>query len=103
VEHLRQSIQLEPDWPEASNELAWLLATSPDPAISDPREALSLSQRAVDLSGGKHPGVLDTHAAAQAAAGQYLPAVATAEAAARLADSLHADTLAKALRGRIAT
>lgn len=103
VAHLREAVRLESDWPDPYNELAWLLATSPDPKVFDPREALSLSQRAVELSGGMNPGVLDTRAAAQAAAGQYVPAVATAEAAARLADSLGVDPLAKTIRGRIAT
>lgn len=101
-DHLKQAVQYEPEWGEASNGLAWLLATSPDPAVFDPGEALRLSRLAVELSGGKHPGALDTHAAAKAAAGQFAAAVETARGAASLADSLHADTLAKAIRKRIA-
>ncbi len=102
IDQLRQAVRYQPDWAEAYNELAWVLATNPDSAIFDPGEALQLAQRAVELSDRKDPGILDTYAAAQAAAGQFAPAVETARDAARLAASLQADSLVLAIHRRIA-
>src|SRR5206468_2705273 len=75
--HLREAIRLSPDWPQPLNALAWLLATSPDPAVRDGERALRLAARAVELTASRNPQVLDTQAAAQAASGRFAAAVAT--------------------------
>jgi hypothetical protein len=103
AEHLRLAIRRGPASGELLNELAWLLATSPDPAVRDGREAERLAERAVQASGGRDPRVLDTQAAAQAAAGRTGVAVATARRALELAERAGADTLAVAIRGRLAS
>jgi tetratricopeptide (TPR) repeat protein len=42
-------LELDPGMAEAHNELAWLLATCPDPALRDPRRAVEAAAKAVDL------------------------------------------------------
>ncbi len=39
IVHLKRAIRLNPAWAEPMNTLAWVLATSSDPAIRDPAEA----------------------------------------------------------------
>ncbi len=103
MEHLRRVIRQRPASGEALNGLAWLLATSPDPALRDGREAERLAGRALQAGGGADPGLLDTQAAAQAAAGRTGAAVATARRALELAQRAGNDTLAAAIRGRLAS
>jgi Flp pilus assembly protein TadD len=69
--HNDRAITLRPDWPEALNNQAWLLATTPDQRLRDPKRALELATRAKALADYKMPLVLDTLAAAQAAVGEF--------------------------------
>ncbi len=82
--HLRKALRLKPDWIEALTNLAWILATSKDAAVRNGEEAVRLAQQANALSGGRHPVILDTLAAAYAEAGEFEQACATAEQALRL-------------------
>jgi tetratricopeptide (TPR) repeat protein len=41
---------LRPDSPTVANNLAWLLATCPDPRLRDPDEAVALATKAVELT-----------------------------------------------------
>lgn len=52
------------------NNAAWFLATSPDPLVRAPSEAVSLARVAVDLTSGKEPAYLDTLAEALFANGE---------------------------------
>src|SRR5262245_7264882 len=101
IAHLRDAVRYGPDRADACNQLAWLLATSPDPALLDPGEALRLSNRAVELTGRQDPNVLDTRAAAEAAAGRFDRAAETARDAARLAARLQADSLSLSIEKRM--
>jgi protein O-mannosyl-transferase len=83
----RQAIRIRPDSLEATNDLAWLIATSPDIRNRDTNEAISLARRACELSGYEAPAVLDTLGAAYAAAGRFKEAVDTANRALDLADA----------------
>ena len=83
------------------NELAWLLATGSDPAVRDPAEAVRLADRAVRLSGGRDPNLLDTQAAAQAAAGRFERAIETARRARELALGIHLASQAEDIRARL--
>ena len=58
---------------------AWILATHTNDEVRDSAEAVTLAERASELTGHKHPAVEDTLAVAYAAAGDYDRAVATAE------------------------
>ena len=102
AEHLRLAVRHGPASSEALNGLAWLLATSPDPAVRDGREAERLAELALKAGGDGDPSLLDTQAAAQAAAGRSGAAVATARRALDLAKRAGIDTLAAAIRGRLA-
>ena len=100
--HLRQVIQARPDSPAPIGNLAWLLATSPDPTIRDPGEALRLAGRVVELTRSRDPRALETLAAAQAAAGRFDDAVLTARRALELAQSHRDDERVRGIRERLA-
>lgn len=85
----REAARLRPGSLEVANNLAWLLATAPDPRHRDPASAVRLAERAARGAGDAAPDVLDTLAAAYAAAGRFDEAVAAerrAIAVARRAD-----------------
>ena len=76
-----RELELDPVSVAAIQELAWLLATSDDPAVRNADEAVRLARRADQLVGGTDPAVLDTVAVAHAAAGEWTSAVEAAERA----------------------
>lgn len=57
-----------------NNDLAWLLATSPDAAVRDGAQAVRYAKAANALSGGRDAAILDTLAAAEAEAGDFASA-----------------------------
>src|SRR5260370_23093941 len=40
IGEMREALRLRPDWPEAANDLAWILATAPDPKLRGTSQAL---------------------------------------------------------------
>lgn len=83
--HLAAAVTLAPENPDAINNLAWLLATCPDPAVYNPQLALTLAQRASKLTHHTNPIILGTLAAAYAESGDSNSAVTTTEIALNLA------------------
>jgi protein O-mannosyl-transferase len=81
VAQLRQALRARPDSVEALNNLAWLLATCPDPAVRNGAEAVDYAERASRLPAPAGMCVPGTLAAAYAEAGRFKEAVATAEKA----------------------
>ncbi len=82
--------------------LAWIRATSADAALRDGVEALQLAQEAMRLGNAGHPDVLDTLAAAYAAAGRFEDAAATARrAAARAREAPGLQGLAPVIEARL--
>jgi len=79
VADLRRALELEPNQPTVLNNLAWTLATVDDDGLRDGEAAVDYAQRACALTARGNPGYLDTLAAAQAAAGRFEAAIATAE------------------------
>ncbi len=79
VKHWHDTLRLRPNRVIAMNQLAWALATCPEPSVRNGVEAIDLAQRAVDLSGGQEPAILDTLAAAYAETGRFSMAVQTAQ------------------------
>ena len=71
LDHFRQALVHRSDFIDPMNNLAWYLATSPDPSVRDPDEALLLAQRAAKLTAQSNFGILDTLGAAYASAGQF--------------------------------
>jgi tetratricopeptide (TPR) repeat protein len=86
---------------QAWNFLAWALATSPEPHILDPEAAMVFARHAVEMTRQQDPLSLDTLASAQAASGQYNPAVQVAQAAINLANSQGKKPLAAAISQRL--
>jgi hypothetical protein len=80
---------------------AWLLATNPNASVRNGPEAVELAQRAVKLSEGREPAILDTLAAAYAEAGQFDKAVETAIEAHRLAEAAGQRHQARAIEMRL--
>jgi tetratricopeptide (TPR) repeat protein len=66
-----ESLRLDPDDGLASNELAWLRATCPDPTLRDGTQAVEYATKACKLSNWKLAAVLDTLAAAYAERGEF--------------------------------
>jgi tetratricopeptide (TPR) repeat protein len=83
---LRTALDEEPNRLFALKLAANLLATCPDSAVRNGVEALSLAEKAKQLSGGNDPGVLDTLSAAYAEIGRFDEALAAEHQAAALAD-----------------
>lgn len=99
---LRGLVAALPDEPGPAAMMAWLLATSPDPAVRAPGEALALARRAVELTGSRDADALDALAAAEAANGRFAEAAATARRALALAEAIGASGRAQAIRLRLA-
>jgi len=98
IKYLTEAIRLKPDWSEPQNNLAWLLATAEDEKLRNPVEAVRFAKRAVELTGYKSPGTLDTLGVAYAAAGKFTEAVQTAEKALDLTRNTGNENLAKQIR-----
>jgi cytochrome c-type biogenesis protein CcmH/NrfG len=73
IAHHQQALRVAPDWVDPMSGLAWILATAADPDLLRPAEAVRLTERAAALTERQHVGVLDTLAAAYAAAGRGPP------------------------------
>ena len=101
IEHFGKAVVLEADWTMPMNGLAWVLATHPDRKLRDSGRAIRLAQRASELTENRDASILDTLAAAYAAANQFDQAVATAEAALGLIDDRASSDLETDLKKRL--
>jgi Flp pilus assembly protein TadD len=84
VSYFRQALTFKLD-PETLNNLAWILATSPDDSVRNGTEAVRDAAQACNLTAFKRSGMVGTLAAAYAEAGHFPEATATAETAIKLA------------------
>lgn len=80
IEDFSHAIQLKPEYMDsyiksAYNNLAWLLATCPQPHFRDGKQAVGYATKACELTHWKDPSTLDTLAAAYAEAGDFDHAV----------------------------
>ena len=80
-----EALRIDPNSIEALNNLAWLLATSPDAELRDGGRAVQLAQRACELTRFEQTVMVGTLAAAYAEAQRFPDAAATAETACALA------------------
>ncbi|MBW2699794.1 MAG: tetratricopeptide repeat protein [Deltaproteobacteria bacterium] len=85
AQSFRQVLASQPDQPSTLNNLAWILTGQEDPSLLDAKEAITLAERACELTDHRWAGALDTLAMAYAAAGKYDEAQATAKRALDLA------------------
>jgi protein O-mannosyl-transferase len=102
VGHYTAALAQFPDWLPALSDLAWMRATHPDPRVRDPRQAVSLAERARALASDKDPTVLDALAAAYAAAGRFDEAVVRARSALDLLTGREAESGRPQLEERLA-
>ena len=98
----REALRLIPGYLETQNNLAWLLATHPDPRQRRPAEAVRLAEAAARRR-AEDPVVLDTLAAAYACAGRYHRAVRIATQALGMARATGDPALVEALHRRLRT
>lgn len=103
AEVLRPLVIRASDHPSVLNNLAWILATSPDDSIRDATEAVRLAERAKAITRGANPVVLDTLAAAYAAAGDFDQATRTAMAAQQIAKASNDASLEQEINSRLET
>ncbi len=101
LRHFQAALRLRPDWQVPMNEIAWILATHPDDRIRNPGEAVRLAERAAERTARRQPVILDTLAAAYAAAGDFDHATATAREATALAASGSSGALAGEIGKRL--
>jgi tetratricopeptide (TPR) repeat protein len=78
---------LTPDFPDALNELARLLACAPEDGLRDGAEAIKLAEKACALTNNQQANMLTTLAAAYAEAGRFQDAIIAAQKARALAAS----------------
>jgi len=98
MSHWREAVRLQPDNLLAVNQLAWAMATEPEPSLRNGPAAAELAQWAVKLSRGLEPIPLATLAAAYAETGRFAEAVQIAERAIALASAQNDAATADALR-----
>jgi spermidine synthase len=93
---LRHAFEADPRRLAVRLRLAWLLSTSPDPAVRDGARALELVSAAAQRS--QNPRILDVLAAALAESGRFEEAATAAAHAAMLADAGGHPGLAERIR-----
>ncbi len=79
VKHFRAALQFSPNDFETLTWLARALAADKNPSVRNGAEAVSVAERANDLTGGQQPFVLDVLAMAYAEAGRFQDAQKTAQ------------------------
>jgi tetratricopeptide (TPR) repeat protein len=82
---LRESVKQNPDHPDFLNNLAWFLATNPDPKLRNGVEAVRLAERACQLTHYQTTVTVGTLAAAYAEAGHFEEAITNAQLASSMA------------------
>jgi arylsulfatase A-like enzyme/Tfp pilus assembly protein PilF len=91
-------LKIRPDMVTALNNVAWLKAVHEKEPFYNPNEAVRLAQQAAELTEHKKPSLLDTLSVAYAAAGRFDDAIATAQEAIELAQSLEQEELAEEIK-----
>ena len=71
LDDLNKAHDLKPDDSGVLNNLAWLLATSPDDALRDGKRAVELAKQACDVTDWEEAHIISTLAAAHAEAGDF--------------------------------
>jgi len=100
VRHGEQALASLPEDAQLIARLAAILADSRDASVRDPSRATELAERAVRLTSGKDPRMLEILSVAQAASGRLVDAAATSRAAAEVARGRGDGALVSALEYR---
>ncbi len=92
-----RALKINPDEMSLLNNLAWVLATSPEDGLRDGKRAVELATKACKLTEYKTPHILSTLAAAFAENGNFETAIKWSQQAVDLDDPIHAEQLGKEL------
>ncbi len=92
-----RALKLKPEEMALLNNLAWVLATSPEDGLRDGKRAVELATKACELTEFKTPHILSTLAAAFAEEGNFETAIKWSQQAVDLDDPEHAEQLVKEL------
>lgn len=98
---MQRALAAKPDSVAIENNLAWMLATVPQPSLRNGARAVELATLANQSCGGANPSILHTLAAAYAAAGNFPGAVLTGQQALKIAEAQSNQSLAITLRGEL--
>jgi tetratricopeptide (TPR) repeat protein len=101
VTSYRKTLELRPDSTEALNGLAWRLAIHRQADFFNPQQAIELAERGCKQIHDTSAKLMDTLAAAYAAAGQYDKAQETAKKALELCASTKQTDRAKVIEARL--
>ena len=102
VSEYQAALALRRDLIQAANNLAWILATTPDDGLRDGKRAVTIAERICSLNvEGKRGEHLDTLAAAFAESGRFAEAVQAAEKAIPLARSENDAAAARSMEARL--
>jgi len=85
IAHYQKALQIKPDSPTVLNNLAWLLATCPDPHLRNGVQAVRYAERACELTHYGATPLVSTLAASYAEAGRFDDAITAAQKACALA------------------
>ena len=102
LDQFRQASVLKPAWPAPVAGAAWLRATSADPLVKNPDQAIQLGERALVLSQRQDAVSLDALAAAYASASRFDEAVRVAQEAIEVATRSNNLALVSAITPRLA-
>ena len=101
INEYEKTLVIAPPSVPIRNNLAGLLATSPDLSLRNGDRAVQVAQQAVQLSGGKDAMIFRTLAAAYAESGQFPEAVAAAEKALQVAAGENGEAWVNAVQREI--
>jgi tetratricopeptide (TPR) repeat protein len=87
IVYYRECLRLKPDQEDACNNLAWLLATSPEDRFRDGAEAVRIAEHVCEVTGYQKAALIGTLAAAYAEAGRFREATEAAEKAIQVASA----------------
>jgi tetratricopeptide (TPR) repeat protein len=97
IADFEEALKLEPEDSSVLNNLAWVLATSPEANLRDGKRAVDLATKACELTEYKLPHILSTLAAAFAESGNFDNAVEWSQKAVDMHDPENDAQLAKEL------
>ena len=97
VADLQHALKLDPNNSSVLNNLAWVLATSPQDEVRDAKRAIELATKACEQSDYSQSHILSTLAAAYAEAGEFETAIKWSQKAVDMEDPEHGEQLAAEL------
>lgn len=101
VREYEQALAIDPDDSQCLNNLAWTLATWPDPFVRDGRRAVKTAEQADALTRHSSPIIAATLAAAYAESGRFPEAVEAANRAIRQAQAEGNTSRAESIRAQL--